>query len=224
MLVTIVGSGKKEKIARIEGTTIFVNSSVIRNTSNNPVDLLISDGLMSYDDELRKAKDAFGMNSSDSFNMRRGKRDSIKKATINNLYIVSDNDLVDIKKRLSTLGITYDFLNIVNRKWISKEILKGYKLDLLMTKKIWCLISHMLYLLIGKSVPSRYKPSTGGIGILLVNSIFDSKIRLDGIGNNKKTAFYPIDSPDLENAEYNNIHEIVDELILRKNRKKIEFI
>ena len=131
---------------------------------------------------------------------------------------------MDIKKRLSTLGVTYDFLHIINRKWISKEILKGYKFDLLMTNKIRCIVSYMLHLLIGKSVPSRYKPSTGSIGILLVNSIFDSKIRLDGIGNNKKMAFYPIDSPDLENAKYNNIHEIVDDLILRKNRKKIEFI
>ncbi len=220
---TIVGSGDHGLVEMSSNRYLFVNSAVLRANGTKVIDIIITDGLLSTDGELRSAKTATGLNAEQSFEMRIAKRDAFSKQIIGCLYIVSKKPRKDIIKRLEKLEVNFQTMIIVSRQDVSNKILKlcidNIQTNLVFLKLIfWHVIGRFMTI----TIPAIYRPSTGGIAILFAHFIAKSdslRMELDGIGNSEHDAYYPDQTGKLQKQKFNNIHHLADQMIIKASLK-----
>lgn len=213
--INIIGSGSNEPVYINNGNHLFINSSCARlKNTNYQINLLMTDGLLLSDQELMKLKPASGLSSNDSFKMRLGKRKTIQNLSIDKLFISTELSKKNIKKKLRSLSIQYKQLKIFNKRIIYFKTLKilisqrAYIKRKFLFLSIRSILSGIIF---NKTVIGLYKPSTGMIAALMFCKNY--KIKLDGIGNQNKSAFYGKEG-ELGEFKFNNIHERIDKIIL----------
>ncbi|MDA9997918.1 hypothetical protein N9E66_05085 [Gammaproteobacteria bacterium] len=213
--ITIFGSGADDCVNIYNDNDIFINSSCGRlANTGKAINLVITDGLLSLDNQLKNLKPAAGLSKNDSFEMRRNKRLIIQRCNIKNIYVSTELSQKIIKDRLIFFNIKYKKLKIINKKNIYLQTIKilffqrGF-----VDMKFFFLAMRALLLgiIFNKTVSGLYKPSTGIIAALIFYKIYN--IKLNGIGNQNKSAFYGKEE-GLEEYKFNNIHEKIDKLIL----------
>ena len=218
-ILRIIGSGKQEIVDSSFDHYLFVNSAVLRSKLEQLVDVVITEGMLATNAELREAKNATGLNAQQSFEMRSAKKNSLRQQNIGTLYVVTNKSEKYIRRRLECLRVTSDCLILIRKCEISKKILRlnlGYIEFNLRYMKL------MFWHLIGSfglvSIPSMYRPSTGATAVIYANTLAtyrDYEIQLDGIGDSNNDAFYPDRSGDLVHGEFNNVHHLADQMIMK---------
>jgi len=219
-VLTIVGSGEDGLVeVSAGGRYIFVNSAVLRSNGTNLIDAMITDGLLATDDELRVATNATGLDAEQSFEMRSAKRDALSRQKISNLYIVSKKARSVLIRRLEVMKVDYESLQVVSTRDVSNKMLRLCIKHLGFNTVFFQLIFwHLIGRLTQKSIPSKYRPSTGGIAILYAHFLAKGNalnVQLDGIGNSDTVAFYPDKMGEIIQHKFNNIHCFADQIIIK---------
>ena len=217
--LTIIGSGGQGIVKNTDGAYLFVNSAVLRSESDKEIDVMITDGMLSTDDELKQAENATGMDADESFEMRSSKRAALVRQKIGTLYVVSQKSRKDISSRLASLKVNYQVLKIVSRQDVSKKMLslcfEHARFD---NEFLQLILWHMMGRFSTRKIPAEYRPSTGGVALLYAYFILRENswtIKLDGIGNSDTEAFYPDKSGKLIARQFNNVHYLADQTILK---------
>lgn len=215
----VIGSGKSQPVLGSYDRCLFVNSAILRVNSNRKVDVIITDGLLATDHELRQAKNASGLNASKSYEMRRAKTDALRRQKIGMLYVISADSELQIRNRLERLGLQFGSLKLVRKSKISRTVVKLCVRSIIPSLPyakllLWSVIGSLGVV----KIPPRYRPSTGCAAALYASTLIqysECQIELDGIGGSNKDAFYPDGTCELVHMQFNTVHEKTDQIIFR---------
>ncbi|MCG8315919.1 MAG: hypothetical protein MI976_22130 [Pseudomonadales bacterium] len=214
-MLTIVGSGKSLPVASKKDRFLFVNSAILRSAQQSGIDAIITQGMLSTVDEFLQASDAVGLDKDKSYIMRSSKQQALRTQNIHNLYVVTSESKCFVEFRLRELDVSYGSLQCISRQVVARMMVitffKAKKVEKrLLTLLFWNLLQSVFNL----TIPSKYRPSTGGIAFLVAKlKKNEANIKLDGIGCSPKDAYYPNEKGELVLHQFNNVHFLADNLI-----------
>ncbi|GAB6095717.1 hypothetical protein JCM14469_19700 [Desulfatiferula olefinivorans] len=219
MNIRIIGSGSQKKINKKENEhQIYCNASVVRGNIDTRLHdfIFITDGVLLTDEELKKCQNAKGLNTIESFNIRRAKRISLHKRHVRNLLVVSNKNKHELHQRIKNIGVSYESLVVLSSHAISVLLFRYMGLRVILTifkygfkPTLFYLISLMLP--IKFKPPVSVRPSTGMVAYLWVTlnlKGIKDKVILDGIGNSIEAHYPCVNDTQVKKYAFNQVHTI----------------